>query len=206
MLSRADRHSIALTSLSVVWLFILSTHILFQGPVHITIPELWLLVVLGWAVPLTLAGVVALSGATIEEWGSSRGGRAAFLAIGEALIVIASSYAASRTREVWPLILAVMTVPLFIPVFVRILSRTEAVLSPAEVRDVDVDAGGRQRVLINIPTPGYQEGRIRVVVVQSPSNEQVYALRVEPHATTCRDAVAWTFDRDARTFAPAVLT
>lgn len=207
MLNRAGRQSIVLASIGVTWLLVILSVIVF-GVYVPAIPavEMRLVMTFGWSVVIALALAVVVSDHVVQEWVQMRGGRVALLITGHMLLIFISACAAGRVQEIWPLILAVMVTPLLIHMLVRTISRPAIPPPPAEVRDVDIDAGGRQRVLINIPTPGYQDGRIRVVVVQSPSDNQVYALRVDPRVTTCNEAVAWTFNRDARAFAPAVLT
>lgn len=71
--------------------------------------------------------------------------------------------------------------------------------SEAEIIDVDPsDLGG---TLYRRSFP--DDEPLVMVKVLDPSTDRRYFLRVPPTITTAREAVAWTFGRDARSYAPA---
>jgi hypothetical protein len=60
------------------------------------------------------------------------------------------------------------------------------------------------RVLIRLELPGDEP--MVLVGVTCPSTGRRYVLRVPPTITTCREAVAWTFDQSAETYDPLTET
>jgi hypothetical protein len=74
----------------------------------------------------------------------------------------------------------------------------------AEVLDADRDPGG-ERKLLRVPLDGDEP--LVCVSVACPSTARRYFLRVPPHVTSCRQAVAWTagFD-DPDDYAPRIET
>ena len=68
----------------------------------------------------------------------------------------------------------------------------------------DTDGAGQPRELLRIRIPEGQP--MQVVRVSCPSTGGEYRLRVPPTVQTCQAAVAWTFRKEAREYAPALET
>jgi hypothetical protein len=64
--------------------------------------------------------------------------------------------------------------------------------------------GGVRRRLVRLGGP--ENEPIVAVLVECPSTGRRYALRVPPNMQTCRQAVAWTFSRDASQYRPIFQT
>ena len=75
----------------------------------------------------------------------------------------------------------------------------------AEVIDTDVDVHGHPRELLRVAQPGdepYVAVRVTNTTAEPDGYHKRYTLRVPPHITTCRDAVAWTFGLPTSDYAP----
>jgi hypothetical protein len=70
------------------------------------------------------------------------------------------------------------------------------------IADHDVDGAGQPRQLLRVSMP--RGAAVTIVRVKCPSTGGEYRLRVPPDVATCSEAVAWTFRKTARTYAPAV--
>jgi hypothetical protein len=51
-----------------------------------------------------------------------------------------------------------------------------------------------------------EDPEARFVLVQDPSTDRRYCLRVPPTVKTAKEAVAWTFDTEAKAYNPSVET
>jgi len=60
----------------------------------------------------------------------------------------------------------------------------------SRLRDFDLEASGLPRRLVEVPMPFEP---VVLVVVTCPSTGKTSMLRVPPHISSCRQAVAWTF-------------
>jgi hypothetical protein len=82
--------------------------------------------------------------------------------------------------------------------------------SGAEILDEDVDIQGHERKLYKKPMEAPEEDIVMVRVINSTpepdGSRNIYWLRVPPHFTDVKAAVAWTFEEDAESYQPEVET